>query len=171
MFEYRSTALRRRSVANALATLLLVTVLAVLGAILVARATGHAVLIDRSDSMRPAIAAGDLLITRTVSPAQIERNDIVTFTDPDQPGRTITHRVVERHRNGGQYAFVTRGDANTGTERWSVAAAGTVGRLALVMPRAGRPLAALGSPALRLVLITFAGLLLGGTLLRRVWAV
>jgi signal peptidase len=170
MFEYRSATPRRRSVPSVLATLLLVAVLVVLGAILLARATGHAVLIDRSDSMQPAIAAGDLLIMRTVSPAEIARNDVVTFTDPDQPARTITHRVVERHRTGDHYAFVTRGDANTGSEHWSVAAAGTVGRLAFVMPHAGRPLATVGRPAFRLALMTLAGVLLGGTLLRRIWA-
>ncbi len=115
--------------------------------LLLARPLGLQTLVDRSDSMRPAISAGDLLLTRLGPPGAARTGDVVTFADPGRGGRLITHRVTERRAEGDRWAFVTRGDANSGSERWTVARDGRVGRLVLRVPRAGFAVAWLSSPA------------------------
>lgn len=144
-----------------------VIVLAALG---LGRATGHLALIDRSDSMKPAIAAGDVVVVRQSTPAEVGPGDVVTFTDPTRPGQTITHRVVKRERQGTGWAFETRGDANSVGESWTIASSGSVGRLVLKVPQAGRAVALAGEPVVRFFLLTLCALALGGLALRRVWA-
>lgn len=140
-------------------------------ALLAARPLGVQALVDRSDSMRPAIATGDLVLSRLGPPARVTPGDIVTFTDPEGSGRLITHRVVSRKaRADGGWAFVTRGDANTGSESWTVQATGTVGRYLGRVPRAGYAVAWASSPLGRALLLGLGGLALGGLVLHRLWA-
>jgi signal peptidase len=133
-------------------------------------ATGHRALIVRSGSMEPAIKPGDLAITRLVEPAALRVGDIVTFRDSTREGELVTHRVIQKEALGEKFAFVTGGDANTGRERWSVAAEGTSGRFVIRIPRAGYALAWVGLPAVRATLVGIGALLLAGTALRRVWS-
>lgn len=102
--------------------------------------------IERSDSMRPAIGAGDLVWLRNVRARDAEPGDIVAFADEDR-GRTVMHRVEAIDARRGELAFTTRGDANTGGERWRIARDGRIGRYAGIrLPYAGRVAAALQGP-------------------------
>ena len=60
--------------------------------------------IVRSDSMKPAFSARDLIITHPVS-GQVQPGEIITFR---QGGELITHRVV----SVGDNSIITKGDAN-----------------------------------------------------------
>jgi signal peptidase I len=133
------------------------------------RFTGHVVLIDRSDSMAPAIHAGDLLITRAVEARSIRPGDVVTFSDPTRAGQSVTHRVVSV-KGQAQLDFVTRGDANDASETWSIASDGTVGRLQVVLPGVGRAIAWLGGTHGRIGLVVLPLLYLGVFALRRIWS-
>lgn len=132
--------------------------------------TGHRTLIDRSDSMRPVLDAGDLVINRRAPASQIETGDIVTFEDPGL-GRNITHRVIERRGAGSHVAFVTRGDANSGVERWSAGRDESVGRLVAAVPRLGYAMGLVTSPIVRLVLTAFCAAGLCVLALRWIWRV
>ena len=132
--------------------------------------TGHRTLVDRSDSMRPALHAGDLVINRRSPAQQIARGDIVTFKDP-QLGRNITHRVVERREAGGRVGFVTRGDANSGVERWSAGPQERIGRLVASIPRLGFALGLVTSPLVRLLLTAVCAVGLCTLALRWIWRV
>lgn len=149
-----------------LACVALVLTLAALGA---AKPLGFQVRVDRSDSMLPAIAAGDVVVSRVVAPAQVKRGDIVSFTSPERRGIVVTHRVVSRRREGPNYAFVTKGDANSGVERWKVDAEGRVGRMQLRVPRVGYALAWTGGKHARLILVLGCGVVLTGLLARWIW--
>jgi signal peptidase len=151
------------------AAALLMTAAAALVALLAVQATGHRVLVVRSGSMAPAIDAGDAIVVRRVLAAAVEAGQVITFADPQRPGRLLTHRVQQVAREAGQVNVVTRGDANTGTERWSVAADGTVGVLRWRLPAAGRVLAFLGTPWVRAGLVVLAAVALASILLHRVW--
>ena len=120
--------------------------------------------------MAPEIAAGDLLVTRLVRPIDVSVGDVVTFRDPSRNGELVTHRVVEALDEGARFSFVTRGDANTGVERWSVHAGGSVGLLALRIPSLGYALAWLHLPAVRAALLLGAAGILALVGLRRVWS-
>lgn len=153
-----------RLVNGALALAVLSLAVVVLGAF-----TGHRLLIDRSDSMRPAISAGDMLLVGMVAPDRVRAGDIVTFVDPHDRDRTITHRALAVTAVGDRLAFVTRGDANGSSESWTTARDGSVGVTRVVLPRVGFAVAWLGQPWVRFALVTVAGAMLGGIALRRIW--
>jgi signal peptidase len=94
-------------------------------------------LVVLSGSMEPALATGDVSVVRTVRPVDARPGDIVTFRDPANSERLITHRVRRMHVRGDSVTFVTRGDANDGSERWSVATDGEIGRVLYRIPELG----------------------------------
>lgn len=143
-----------------------VLILVALGALL---ASGHRVLIVRSGSMTPAIETGDVVVTTMVRPSDVAVGDVVTFRDPSREGELVTHRVVKARFEGGSFRFRTRGDANTGSERWSIEADGTLGRLWFTVPKAGYPLAWMGEPRIRAGFLILGASLLGFAAVRRIW--
>jgi signal peptidase I len=150
-------------------TALCVAALLLVAAVALSRPAGYRLLVDHSDSMRPAIAAGDVLLTRMEPAAKAAPGDIVTFQDPAHRGRLLTHRVVSRRPGGRGYEFVTRGDANTGSERWSIPRDGRVGRHVARVPRVGYAVAHMGNGPVRTVLVLGAAMLVAARLARRVW--
>jgi signal peptidase len=143
--------------------------LMLLAVLLLALATGYRPLIDHSDSMRPALRAGDLLIIHAEPATGVRRGDIVSFRDPGLGGKLVTHRVVLTHSSGRRIDFLTRGDANPTPERWSVARKGSIGKLAIRVPDVGRGMAWMAEPWTRTILLTLTALLLSTALLRRIW--
>jgi signal peptidase len=140
-----------------------------LAALLLATALGYRPLIDHSGSMSPAIKAGDLLITHAEPAAGVRVGEIVSFDDPGLDGKLVTHRVVAIHPSAGRIDFLTRGDANTTPESWSVRRGGSVGTLKLRIPGIGRAVAWLADPWARTIVLTLAALVLSTALLRRIW--
>jgi signal peptidase len=131
---------------------------------------GFRSLVVRSGSMEPALMTGDVILSHSVQPSSLHVGDIVTFVDATRDNVLVTHRVVEVHRLGPAYSFVTRGDMNTGVERWSIDATGTVGRLALRVPRFGFVVAWIAQPQVRAVLLLAALMPLATSVLRRIWS-
>jgi signal peptidase I len=154
---------------NRAATVLLVLAAAALGTLLAGRAVGVRPFVERSGSMGPAIAAGDLLISHLVGAGAVRRGDIVTFPDALRPGTTTTHRVVALRRAGGRLLVTTRGDANPVGERWSTPAAGRVRRVEMTIPKAGTIVAALDGRWARVALLLFACLGLAAAALHWIW--
>ena len=123
----------------------------------------------RSGSMTPAIETGDVVVTKPVSPLAARVGDVVTFVDPEGTGKLFSHRVQSVRALGDEVAFVTRGDANTSTERWRVPADGSVGRVAYRIPKIGYALSWVDSPPARLALIAIPALLLLWAAMARIW--
>jgi signal peptidase I len=94
-------------------------------------------LVVLSGSMEPALGTGDVSVVRTIAPLDARPGDVVTFRDPDDSERLITHRVREMHVQGGAVVFRTRGDANTASERWQVASEEEIGRVVYRIPKLG----------------------------------
>jgi signal peptidase len=126
-----------------LSTLLLAVALAALAAAAASTLAGGALLVERSDSMRPALSAGDLLVTRRAPAEAIRVGDVVTFADAARGGRLVTHRVVAIAHRDAAVVFSTRGDANTATESFAVRPYDRVRRLSSRARGAGRALIAL----------------------------
>ena len=122
-----------------------------------------------SGSMSPAIETGDVVVTEPLSPLSARVGDIVTFQDPEGGGKLISHRVQSVKAAGDSVAFVTRGDANTSTEHWNVAADGQIGRVVYRLPKLGYALAWAGSGPARIALVAIPALLLCGMALARIW--
>ncbi len=88
-------------------------------------------------SMEPTIAAGDVVIDERISPTDAQVGDVVTFRDPEDQAKLITHRVRSIHRTGSHLWFITQGDANNTTERWRIVADGELGRVVYKVPWVG----------------------------------
>jgi signal peptidase len=84
-------------------------------------------------SMNPALVAGDVVITRDVSPEEIEVGDIIRF---QHGGSYIIHRVVEIEKESGHIYFVTQGDANNVLDP-PLLEGQMEGKVILVVPKVG----------------------------------
>jgi signal peptidase I len=143
---------------------------AVLGTVLLLTLLGIRPMVVFSGSMTPSLEPGDVILSRPVHPGLIRAGDVITFDDPTRPQARVTHRVVLKEPAQDGWSFLTRGDANTGTERWSIAPDKTVGRLAVRIPHVGRMAAFLADPAIEMALVAAAASIIAGNILRRIWA-
>jgi signal peptidase len=94
-------------------------------------------LVVLSGSMEPVLGTGDVSVVRTIAPLEARPGDVVTFRDPDDADRLITHRVREMHAQGPVVVFRTRGDANTASENWQVRSTEEIGRVVYRIPKLG----------------------------------
>lgn len=137
---------------------LMVVMLVAAGLAVTSRVMGLRALVENSDSMYPAIATGDLLLSRDIPAEQARIGDVVTFPDPDFGGQSITHRVTGVRRDGEILVFTTLGDANPAPEQWTVVTGSIIGRTEAVLPGLGRIVEPLRRPliaaALNGVLVT-----------------
>ena len=165
--------LARLHVLKPLATLLVWTGLgagAALGvAVIGPIALGCRPLAVLSGSMAPTLQTGDEIVVRPVAPVALRIGDIVTFKDASRGNALVTHRVRDVRVAGATVHVVTRGDANSGSERWSVVASGRVGRLAYRIPKLGYVTVGAGTPLGRILFVCVPALLLGVSEIRRVW--
>jgi len=122
-----------------------------------------------SGSMEPAIGTGDVVVAVQIPPMDARVGDIVTFRDPLNHARLITHRVRELHVRDDLVTFVTKGDANSSLERWAVPRTGTIGRVSFHVPRIGYMMVWIRSTVGLLMLIVLPTLLLGASELWRLW--
>ncbi|GAB7193469.1 hypothetical protein NUM3379_41790 [Kineococcus sp. NUM-3379] len=137
----------------------LVLALLVLAVLAAPAAAGVRVYVDRSESMAPAVRAGDLVVTRPVVVRDLRVGDVVT-APVGEGGTNITHRVVAVRPDGDRYRVTTKGDANASGEDWSEAGGARVGVSVAHVPWAGYAVAYLGSPSGWLTVGGIAGALL-----------
>jgi signal peptidase len=156
-----------RPVLNLVGAAVVGFVLVVLVSAAIPLAFGDRTFVVRSGSMTPVIRTGDVVAVRTIAPTQARVGDIVTF---DNHGKLTSHRVRSVVRRGDKLAFVTQGDANTGQERWRVAANGRIGRVVHRVPMLGFAVVQVRSPVGQLGMIVLPALLLGILFLRRIWS-
>lgn len=153
-----------------LATVALATLLVGVAGVAAAAAAGVAPHVELSDSMRPALRAGDVVWLDRIAAGDARPGDVVAFDDP-QRDAVLLHRVERIRRAAlGRLSFTTRGDANNRAEAWRIPADGRVGRYVGVrVPYAGRAVRALAGPPLALMAAA-SGAVLAALMLRRIWA-
>ena len=144
-------------------------VLAVLLSAAVPLAFGARSMVVKSGSMTPTIRTGDVVVVRSISPAEAKVGEIVTFKDPDGSDRLLVHRVRAIVDRGARYFFTTQGDANSTREHWSVPANGTIGTVVYRVPALGFVAGWITSPGGRIGLVIIPALLLAGSLLVGIW--
>lgn len=78
---------------------------------------GRVVLNIQTDSMKPTIQPGDLIITKKYAGEDIEKGDIISFFSVEQETTIIkTHRVVKVTNQDGTITFTTKGDNAEGED-------------------------------------------------------
>jgi len=83
----------------------------------------------------PIIKPGDVVIVDGVNPANVEEQDVITFTAGGE--EPVTHRVVNVTQQDGQVAFRTKGDANEDADPQLVGPDQVIGEVMLVIPLIG----------------------------------
>ena len=73
-----------------------------------------------SGSMQPALPLGSLVLVVPRDAGSLRTGDVITFTPPEGPARTITHRVVDVRGTGADLQVRTRGDANPVADPWTL---------------------------------------------------
>lgn len=131
-------------------------------------ATGHRSLTVLTGSMEPTLDTGSVVIDEVISPTEARIGDVVTFSDPANRDRLITHRLRAARVEGDTVRMVTKGDANDTAERWNVAVDGEIGRVVVNLPLLGHAQALPGSHTGYLALM-LAILVLGLWVLVDVW--
>ena len=78
---------------------------------------GRVVLNIQTDSMKPTIKPGDLIITKKYSGEEIKKGDIISFFSVEQDTTIIkTHRVVNVTNTNGTITYSTKGDNADGED-------------------------------------------------------
>jgi signal peptidase len=122
-----------------------------------------------SGSMEPELAVGSIAFIREVDSADVRVGDVITFQDPRDSRRLITHRVVSRFRHEGELVYRTKGDANRAADPWTIALPGTVGRTSFDVPVLGYALVYAKTREVRTaLLLAFSGVFLLWVL-ARIW--
>jgi signal peptidase len=122
-----------------------------------------------SGSMQPTVMTGDVVIAMPIAPLDVRPGDIVSFNDPQRGNKLVTHRVRTMRQVGGKVSFVTRGDANTGVERWRVSTNHKISRTVLRIPKLGRALVFGRTRAGLVSLVLIPLLLLGALEIASIW--
>jgi signal peptidase I len=124
---------------------------------------------DLSGSMEPVISPGDVIIDKQIRPSQAQVGDIVTFRDPQNQHKLLTHRVVKITRHDSHMWFVTKGDANNTYEHWEVPAGGQIGKVWYTVPWVGHIFVLAHSRTGWILLVGIPLLLIAGEELMRIW--
>jgi signal peptidase len=139
-------------------------------AIISTQVFGYRLAAIASESMRPALAPGDLIVTRPVPITDIETDDIVLFETGTVTKILVAHRVANvvtlnvnitdsetgEKRTEQTKILRTKGDANEATDEQPVDATSYRGLLWLTIPGAGNVLA---SPLPFIVLAAVIGVI------------
>jgi signal peptidase len=113
------------------------TVVALAASVTLPVAFGLKPLTILSGSMEPTLHTGGVAVDETITARDARIGDIITFTDPEDRGRLLTHRLKSVRLEGPKAYMVTLGDANDAPERWNIAADAEVGRVVYELPLLG----------------------------------
>ena len=157
-FDRDAFALRRRiatvaqrAVVGTISTVVLLTLLCAF--------VGLRPMVERSGSMTPDLRIGDVVVAEWVRVDHVHPGEIITFAGAIDP-ELVTHRVQRIEIARGNAYVVTKGDANAGSEHWSVPSGTLVGRVLWRIPAVGRLLIVLGSWTTRALLVGAAALIM-----------
>ncbi len=92
-----------------------------------------------TDSMKPHINPGDLVVTRPVPPSELHVGDVILYKlEVGNATYRIVHRIVAiRTDDAGRLYFVTKGDNRRYPDPWRVYPEQVIGKVILVVPKLG----------------------------------
>jgi signal peptidase I len=132
-------------------------------------AVGHRSFTVMSGSMEPTIDTGDVVVVRSIAPLEANVGDVLTFRDPTDGSRLVTHRLRKARARGKTAVMVTKGDANNTPERWAIPIDGNVGQVQYRIPYIGHAVASIRGRGPGFFLLLLPVLLLGVYELVRLW--
>lgn len=91
-----------------------------------------------SGSMEPTILRGSVVIVKPIKEYKV--HDIVTI-HTQEPGKTVTHRIIKKIEKDKQVTFKTKGDANTSKDSEVLLPQNIIGKVFFSIPIIGYPIA------------------------------
>lgn len=127
-----------------------------LAAVVIPRLTGATSYEVQTDSMRPALPPGTLVVVRPVDPDEVGVGTIITYQLESGESAVATHRVAEIGINNatGERTFRTKGDANDGVDPEPVRPAQVRGEVWYAVPYVGHLNAQITDSRLLLAAVT-----------------
>jgi signal peptidase len=129
-----------------MAVILLIVFAIVSNFVIIAQALFSPLSIVKGDSMNPTINDDDAVVITSADPSQLDIGDVVAFKDPEVSGETIIHRIVGMEDSGSGLIIETKGDANASSDPYPTSESGIIGKVSVVLPRAGLFLTFLRTP-------------------------
>lgn len=120
---------------NLIATLIIVVIVIVCGALVVPKVFGYKMYGILSGSMEPKYPVGSLIYVEPVEPSEIQVGDVITFKMAAESDVVATHRVVAK--NDETSSFTTKGDNNQQQDSSPVSYERLIGRVVLCIPMLG----------------------------------
>ena len=120
---------------SAVATALLLAVMAVALPFSVPKLFGYQIYNVLTQSMEPAMPVGSAIYVRRCDPQALEQGDIITFRLSEATGLVETHRVMENDTQAKQ--LITKGDANALPDVNPVSYERVVGKVVICIPVLG----------------------------------
>ena len=120
---------------SAVATVLLLAVMAVALPFSVPKLFGYQIYNVLTQSMEPAMPVGSAIYVKRCDPQALEQGDIITFRLSEATGLVETHRVVENDTQARQ--LITKGDANALPDVNPVSYERVVGKMVVCIPVLG----------------------------------
>lgn len=98
---------------------------------------GYKAYVVLTGSMVPVFDPGSIVVVKNFSSQQVSKGDIITFKEPGDSTRIVTHRVAEIKKDNGGLSFITKGDANDGPDKDPIPAGNLIGKVTYSMPYVG----------------------------------
>ena len=92
-------------------------------------------------SMKPTLNEGDIVFVKDVK--DIQENDIIAFREQNS---VVTHRVFEVYKENGEDYYITKGDANSGTDTRLLSISDVEGKYVFKIPFVGKVILLLRKP-------------------------
>ena len=120
---------------SAVATALLLAVMAVALPFSVPKLFGYQIYNVLTQSMEPAMPVGSAIYVKRCDPQALRQGDVITFRLSEATGLVETHRVVENDTQARQ--LITKGDANALPDVDPVSYERVVGKVVMCIPVLG----------------------------------
>lgn len=111
---------------------------------------GYEAYIVTTDSMKPSISSGDVVIVKEVEEQELDKGDIITFT---KNGETNTHRITNIEEKEGEKYYTTKGDNNNVEDSEKVKFSEIKGKQIITIPYLGKIINALENKVIFLVIV------------------
>lgn len=103
----------------------------------VPKIAGYQIYVVLSGSMNPTFDTGSVIAIKPVNPEEVVEGNIITFQEPGEQKRIVTHRVLEVRKDKSGSSFITKGDANNVADIKPVPGENIIGKVSLWIPYAG----------------------------------
>jgi signal peptidase I len=84
------------------------------------RILGYQMMVVTSGSMEPIFKTGSIIVVNTRADQDYKVGDVVMFTSAEDPGRNVTHRIININEEDGIRYYQTQGDNNDAPDQTQI---------------------------------------------------